>query len=118
MGNAGNAIGARKGQTFAQAVGLGKALDKEKEKVSAGFPTIPVKTVTVDVEIKYYVEPPAVPGQNRSGKVVVEYKFIIRVTGTSTITAAVVTAIGSTRVRGSNWFVSEGLKTATLVDQP
>ncbi len=107
-----------KGQTFAQAVGMGEALDKEIGIVSAGFPSIRVKTVTVDVEIKYYVEPPAVPGQNRSGKVVIEYKFIIRVTGTSKITNAVVTAIGSTSVRGSNWFVSEGLKTADLVDQP
>ena len=106
-----------KGQTFAQAVGLGDDLDaaiaKSKESNNATYGKI--TGTTVDVEIKYYVEP-APQGQNRSGKVVVEYRLIVKFTGTRRGTGAAFDIVGTT-VSGNGWFQDDGLKTTELFDR-
>mgnify|MGYP005847523379 CR=1 FL=1 len=73
-------------------------------------------TTTVDVEISYFVEPPPAPGQNRSGKVVIQYRLIVNFTGTNRRTGRVVSGV-ATIIWGDGWFQDDGLKTTDLRDR-
>jgi hypothetical protein len=98
--------------TWAQAVGKSKAYDKavaaaEKWAKGRGWTGI---TVTPYVDMTYYVEP-GQPGQNRSGKCVVEYWIRIKVNGT--VGGRPTSAIYDV-VYGNLYFIDDNLKTMNL----
>jgi hypothetical protein len=106
-----------KGETFAEAAGMGSDLDKaisadKKSFDKQGWKNI---SISVDVEVKYYVEP-APPGQNRSGKCVVQWRFVNNVTGTKN--GVTRTVVGNGGLGGDGWFVDDNLKTTELADRP
>jgi hypothetical protein len=98
--------------TWSQAVGKSKAYDKavaaaEKWAKGRGWTGI---TVTPYVDMTYYVEP-GQPGQNRSGRCVVEYWIRIKVNGT--VGGRPTSAIYDV-VYGNLWFIDDNLKTMNL----
>jgi hypothetical protein len=105
------------GLTFAQAVGKDSDLDKRIDTAKENFEALgwTGAATTVDVKISYAVQP-AAAGQDRSGKCVIQYQFIVNVTGT-TKSGKAVSVVGDATLGGAGWFVDDNLKTATLTDR-
>lgn len=101
--------------TLAAAMGHADALQKvqkDAEAAAEGTYKLSAFTINTDVQATFHVEP--APGQNQSGKCVVEYRFRITIQGTDGAGRPRTISYSGTAVGGGMWFIDDNLKTTDL----
>jgi hypothetical protein len=112
-----NEFGKPPGGTYAQAVGQWKKFAEIETSANAWIKKnnwSNTSVVIADVEMKYYVQPAPAPGQNRSGKCVVEWRYIFTIHGTKPNGTPGTHIFSATGLGGNGWFEDDNLKTMNL----